>query len=251
MSFPYNINHLNLLQPFDYAEQPAAEGQSDPLDLFTNISFDNTFDGSFIPPTDPAIDAFIDLSGGAPAPSAEGRAQQPLAPQHNHNHAIPEGVAAQGSVPLDSYVFHEQYAHIPSAPGAPVHLPYPTASTPSHPDSYSPTPSSLKRKPTSDPLDEDLHPSSSRTAAEEDKRRRNTAASARFRLKKKEREQALEKTAKEMTDKVVVLEQRMRELEQENKWLKSLLIEKMPGVAAAQAAQAGKAEASEDFVNNA
>ncbi|ODQ54758.1 hypothetical protein SAICODRAFT_69941 [Saitoella complicata NRRL Y-17804] len=220
MAFPYNINHLNLLQPFDYAEQPAAEA-------------------------DPAIDAFIDLSGGAPA---EGRAQQSLAPQHNHNHAIPEGVTSQGPVPLDSYVFHEQHAHIPSAPGAPVHLPYSTAPTPSHSDSYSPTPSSLKRKPTSDPLDEDLHPSSSRTAVEEDKRRRNTAASARFRLKKKEREQALEKTAKDMTDKVVVLEQRMRELEQENKWLKSLLIEKMPGVAAAQA---GKAEASEEFLNNA
>ena len=66
----------------------------------------------------------------------------------------------------------------------------------------------------------------SRLAAEEDKRRRNTAASARFRIKKKQREQALEKTAKEMTDKVSTLEARINQLEMENKWLKSLITEK-------------------------
>ena len=66
----------------------------------------------------------------------------------------------------------------------------------------------------------------SRIAAEEDKRRRNTAASARFRVKKKQREQALEKTAKEMTEKVSVLESKVTQLEMENKWLKSLITEK-------------------------
>ena len=66
----------------------------------------------------------------------------------------------------------------------------------------------------------------SRMAAEEDKRRRNTAASARFRVKKKQREQALEKTAKEMTDKVQALEARVNQLEMENKWLKGLITEK-------------------------
>ncbi|KAK8180364.1 uncharacterized protein BKA78DRAFT_239499, partial [Phyllosticta capitalensis] len=66
----------------------------------------------------------------------------------------------------------------------------------------------------------------SRLAAEEDKRRRNTAASARFRIKKKQREQQLEKTAKEMTDKVSSLESRIAQLEMENKWLKGLITEK-------------------------
>ncbi|KAG9716547.1 hypothetical protein KCU86_g20170, partial [Aureobasidium melanogenum] len=66
----------------------------------------------------------------------------------------------------------------------------------------------------------------SRLAAEEDKRRRNTAASARFRVKKKQREQALEKTAKEMSDKVQILEARVNQLEMENKWLKGLITEK-------------------------
>ena len=65
-----------------------------------------------------------------------------------------------------------------------------------------------------------------RFAGEEDKRRRNTAASARFRVKKKQREQALEKTAKEMTDRVSVLEARIGQLEMENKWLKGLITEK-------------------------
>jgi len=69
----------------------------------------------------------------------------------------------------------------------------------------------------------------SRLAAEEDKRKRNTAASARFRIKKKQREQALEKSAKEMTDKVTALENRISALETENKWLKSLVTEKHGG----------------------
>lgn len=68
-----------------------------------------------------------------------------------------------------------------------------------------------------------------RMAAEEDKRRRNTAASARFRIKKKQREQALEKSAKEMSDKVSNLESKVAQLETENKWLKNLLVEKNEG----------------------
>jgi hypothetical protein len=66
-------------------------------------------------------------------------------------------------------------------------------------------------------------------AAEEDKRRRNTAASARFRVKKKQKEQQLEKTAKEMTDKVLALEKRVQELNMENQFYKKLLIEKNGG----------------------
>lgn len=65
-----------------------------------------------------------------------------------------------------------------------------------------------------------------RLAAEEDKRRRNTAASARFRVKKKQREQALEKQAKEMREKVQMLEGKVQQLEMENKWLKGLIVEK-------------------------
>lgn len=84
---------------------------------------------------------------------------------------------------------------------------------------------------TTEPADENGSDETARNAADEDKRRRNTAASARFRIKKKQREQALEKTAKEMTDRVSVLETRIQQLETENTWLKSLITEKNGGKA--------------------
>jgi len=65
-------------------------------------------------------------------------------------------------------------------------------------------------------------------AAEEDKRRRNTLASARFRAKKKLREQALEKDHKEMSAKIEKMENRIKELELENKWLRGLVVQNKP-----------------------
>jgi hypothetical protein len=79
------------------------------------------------------------------------------------------------------------------------------------------TPSSME------PLDENA-----RAAAEEDKRRRNTLASARFRAKKKMREQALEKDHKEMSAKIDKMENRIKELELENKWLRGLVVQNKP-----------------------
>jgi hypothetical protein len=67
---------------------------------------------------------------------------------------------------------------------------------------------------------------SQQTLTKDDKRRRNTAASARFRIKKKMREQALQNTACEMTEKAQRMEQRVHELEREIKWLKALVVEK-------------------------
>jgi hypothetical protein len=102
---------------------------------------------------------------------------------------------------------------------------YPTSSTAGSPTSTLGAPSAgTKRKADSTPP-ADLE-DASRLAAEEDKRRRNTAASARFRVKKKQREQALERSAKEMSDKVAALEGRISQLETENKWLKNLITEK-------------------------
>lgn len=69
-------------------------------------------------------------------------------------------------------------------------------------------------------------PTTSPFAAEEDKRRRNTAASARFRVKKKQREQALERTAKELGDKAKELEKRVAQLETENEWLRGLVVDR-------------------------
>jgi len=69
-----------------------------------------------------------------------------------------------------------------------------------------------------------------RLAQEEDKRRRNTAASARFRVKKKEREKNLERTVKDVTAKNATLEARINQLEMENRLLKNLITEKNESV---------------------
>ncbi|KAF2668953.1 hypothetical protein BT63DRAFT_454933 [Microthyrium microscopicum] len=63
-------------------------------------------------------------------------------------------------------------------------------------------------------------------AIEEDKRRRNTAASARFRMKKKEREAELERTTKNMADRCDELQRRISKLETENRWLRELITER-------------------------
>ncbi|KAJ2958768.1 hypothetical protein NQZ79_g5656 [Umbelopsis isabellina] len=122
--------------------------------------------------------------------------------------------AADGSAPFNG-------ANFPSAFGAPMIYPK---------TEEKPTTAGVKRKAETAKLADDsiaTDPSlDSKSATEEDKRRRNTAASARFRIKKKQREQALEQTAKEMTDKADRLEGRVKELELEIKWLRSILIEK-------------------------
>ncbi|ORX60102.1 hypothetical protein BCR36DRAFT_342459 [Piromyces finnis] len=56
-----------------------------------------------------------------------------------------------------------------------------------------------------------------------DKRKRNNAASARFRAKKKLKEQMTDLTAKEMTQKAQNLEIKVKEMELEIKWLRSLV----------------------------
>jgi hypothetical protein len=58
------------------------------------------------------------------------------------------------------------------------------------------------------------------------KRLRTTAASGRFRAKKKRREQSLERNAREKREKLAKLEARIAELEAENQWLKGLIMEK-------------------------
>ncbi|KAK7692215.1 hypothetical protein QCA50_003839 [Cerrena zonata] len=81
--------------------------------------------------------------------------------------------------------------------------------------------------------DADDKPNGTPGNAAEDKRRRNTAASARFRLKKKEREAALERKAKELENRVGELEKECEALRRENGWLKGLVV----GVTGAGAVQ--------------
>ena len=89
---------------------------------------------------------------------------------------------------------------------------------------------STKRPRTDEKIEDapQLEDDAARAAAEEDKRRRNTLASARFRAKKKLREQALEKDHKEMSVKIEKMENRIKELELENKWLRGLVVQNKP-----------------------
>ncbi|GJE92767.1 bZIP transcription factor [Phanerochaete sordida] len=137
---------------------------------------------------------------------------------------------------------------IPGAPPAPA--PTPVPATPVHSQTLStPAPAPAKRARTSrasismdQPSPEAASPASlddeklsgNPLNASEDKRRRNTAASARFRLKKKEREAALEKKAKELEVRVSELEKECEALRRENGWLKGLVV----GVTGAGAVQA-------------
>lgn len=63
--------------------------------------------------------------------------------------------------------------------------------------------------------------------ADDDKRKRNQAASARFRQKKKQREQQLMETSREMQDRTRKLEKENDGLKKENTFLKKLLVEKV------------------------
>ncbi|KAG8717356.1 hypothetical protein FRC08_007642 [Ceratobasidium sp. 394] len=70
----------------------------------------------------------------------------------------------------------------------------------------------------------------------EDKRRRNTAASARFRVKKKQRTAELERTLAELEGRAGELEKEAVELRKENGWLKEMVI--LKGRKAIEAAKA-------------
>lgn len=63
--------------------------------------------------------------------------------------------------------------------------------------------------------------------ADEDKRKRNQAASARFRQKKKQREQQLMESSREMQERTKKLEAENDGLKKENLFLKKLLVEKV------------------------
>ncbi|KAJ3129555.1 hypothetical protein HK098_001031 [Nowakowskiella sp. JEL0407] len=69
-------------------------------------------------------------------------------------------------------------------------------------------------------------PEKEMTPEEKDKRQRNTAASARFRAKKKLREQAMERNAKELNVRVEELEGKLLAYEMEIKWLRNIVADR-------------------------
>ncbi|KNZ53582.1 hypothetical protein VP01_3199g2 [Puccinia sorghi] len=100
-----------------------------------------------------------------------------------------------------------------------------------NPNKSTPHPSHHNCDKSSSPNNNNSNPSSNedddanRLAHDEDKRRRNTLASARFRMKKKMKEQEIERVAREMRERVADLEKQVDSLTQENKWLRGLIVD--------------------------
>ncbi|GAB1525062.1 hypothetical protein RhiTH_008219 [Rhizoctonia solani] len=104
-----------------------------------------------------------------------------------------------------------------------------SSSSPSVPPSSSSSSSPTTSAALPDPSEAEPDTSTPLTAAE-DKRRRNTAASARFRLKKKEREAALDAKAHALEERVASLERECEGLRRENGWLRGLVVGVTGGV---------------------
>lgn len=122
---------------------------------------------------------------------------------------------------------HDARSSSGSRPGSRVHSPLSTFSTTSSNLSAqsrsSPVESGWRSKPRNTrrtPL------SDSKIDTDHDKRRRNTAASARFRIKKRMQEQQMEQNLRELTQNSKALEQKVQQLEMENRLLRNLVIEK-------------------------
>ncbi|KAL1680524.1 hypothetical protein EV122DRAFT_250615 [Schizophyllum commune] len=145
---------------------------------------------------------------------------QPL-PQQQY---VPPPASAQQAASISQFLALHGLAPSmgPSTPLPPAPAPTPAPEPP------------VKRQRTRRASDEASTPAPDLTtplSATEDKRKRNTAASARFRQKKKEREVALESKAKELEARVTELERECEGLRRENGWLKGLVVG-VTGVAA-------------------
>ncbi|KAI9376549.1 hypothetical protein BJX61DRAFT_324685 [Aspergillus egyptiacus] len=246
-NFSQYLEDLNAIpSPYDVAMQQQQQQQDtfnldNELSLFTNtefFDFDKLGDLN-IPPFEPVegkhnanqntdmefLDMLNDGFGNVndfpatnlnmdhPAVPAQNAQFQPV-PQ-SQPHGLP-------TVPAPVSQSSTSSAATASQPQSSAAAPSPSTATATSPTTSAPGP---KRKNTQKTPAMSVE-EAARLAAEEDKRRRNTAASARFRVKKKMREQALEKTVKETTEKNAALEARVTALELENQWLKNLITEK-------------------------
>ena len=209
------IAHLNSNSPLDFPESLSAEDLARDLDLFTNTQF---FDFDF---------------GTGPSTTFTSS----LEPEHKTGDDVERGdntqLTSNDPESIHNFNFLSGKPHTPLRVNRVDGLD--SLSFDLNSLGVTDEESAAKRRKvdasSSDPTELDT-PSNmddaARAAAEEDKRRRNTLASARFRAKKKMREQALEKDHKEMAAKIEKMENRIKELELENKWLRGLVVQNKP-----------------------
>ncbi|KAL4767673.1 hypothetical protein BDW60DRAFT_145999 [Aspergillus nidulans var. acristatus] len=240
-NFSQYLDDLNAIpSPYDVAMQQQQQQDGfnidNDLSLFTNTEF---FDFDLnLPPFEPVEENkhnvnqnsdmdFLDILGG----DGFGNVND-YAPQMNSMN--------NQSVPVQNAQFHAMpQSQVPGLPNVRAQVNQsvnsPATASPSQSSVAAPSPTNVTSPATPAPGPKRKHTQktapvsveeAARIAADEDKRRRNTAASARFRVKKKMREQALEKTVKDTTEKNAALEARVTALELENQWLKNLITEK-------------------------
>ncbi|OJD18392.1 hypothetical protein AJ78_01572 [Emergomyces pasteurianus Ep9510] len=251
-NFSQYLNELNTIpSPYDQAQQAQDLFDVDAeLALFTNAEFLD-----FDPIGNLPVDIPVKFESGEgtdisnkntpTAPLSEGDNIKYIDMLNDFNLPNYTSTFPSPILPMQAPVYPLPQQQAPNRNGSPLApsglerlvSPQPTSAlSPTHPSPSPSTPSvnqaTTRRKqdamtPGSQSMDE-----AARLAQEEDKRRRNTAASARFRIKKKEREKNMERTVKDVTAKNAALEARINQLEMENRWLKNLITEKNGGAIA-------------------
>ncbi|KAG2156455.1 uncharacterized protein EDB93DRAFT_1247164 [Suillus bovinus] len=220
-----------------------------------NNSADNTGTGHQFhggaPPHVPAeaynylIHALLSMQGAIPPKTA-----------HNQSLPYPQGQFPAG--PSTSSVFsgvphqamHSNLPPVMSPTGPIPHFPSTMMTTHSGFHSTVNEPTAFASSSTASP---DASDNADEAAAiAEDKRRRNTSASARFRIKKKQKTLNLERTVTDLTGRTEELEREASELRRENSWLKEIVLLKsrrrgaFGGLQSTDSHQAGTSSAQGD-----
>ncbi|CAK5264851.1 unnamed protein product [Mycena citricolor] len=251
---PSSLHGLNVVHPphTSSGAQDLLPGPSfhDSELYWKNINFDDEeplFDEKR-PSTDSLHDSHGEdnhsIESGLPQAHAQGMNVPNLLPQNTYD--LAELLASYGRVAQNNQPSLSIVQMLAAAQGPNFALPQQPAEPSSGKSAAYDTPPAAKRSRTrkssisSSPEVQSPEDSvESSLSVAEDKRRRNTAASARFRLKKKEREAALETRAKELESRVGELERECEGLRRENGWLKGLVVGVTSGVPAAGPAQLG------------
>ncbi|CCM00347.1 uncharacterized protein FIBRA_02377 [Fibroporia radiculosa] len=177
--------------------------------------------------------ALLALQGAPPPPAPLPQvAQTPQMPLNMQAQQIPNPAQALlAALPWLQYLqMQNQYGQLPQQMHQGLYMPQPLSSLGSgQVPQYSSNELDVGRTSSASPTETALRSEMDNTDVEpiviaEDKRRRNTAASARFRIKKKQWTLNLERTISDLSSRVQELEAEAAELRRENGWLKEIVM---------------------------
>ncbi|KAF9025347.1 hypothetical protein BDZ89DRAFT_83005 [Hymenopellis radicata] len=219
-----NLHGLNIVQPAESSSErapnldsllyPGADSAAEQFSLWSNLHFDgDDFDARKRMGTD-------HTEGKRAAQAVHDAHMTPQTPSFDLQ-ALFAANLSQTSNPTLSLAQLIQFAQVQTQNSAPprnptISLPEAKRARTSSAPTFSPA--------NSPPNTASTSASSSSITPVDEKRRRNTAASARFRAKKKEREAALEEKAKILETRVGELERECEGLRRENGWLRGLVV---------------------------